>query len=452
MKKIYVLDTSVCLTDSECIRDYDNNDVVIPLKVLEEIDGHKKRQDAVGSMARSIIRMLDELRAKGTLQKGVRLGKGKGMLRVSSHDVGLLPPDLMKNHNDHVIISTALSEKKKAGKRKVVLVSRDINMRVIADSLELYTEDYDKNQVIKKESDLYSGFVTHLVDDQTIDHFYVGESIYVDQEEKPNLKPNQFVMLVSSTNEKKTALARFITYSWALQPVQNYKNGLWGVRARNKEQSFALDLLMDPSVQVVSLIGKAGSGKTLLAIAAGLEQVVNKDTTLMSAAFEGKISLEGEYKRLIVSRPIQPMGKDIGFLPGTMEDKMKPWLAPIEDNLKFLTGDDNSTLEMYMEKGIIEMEALTYIRGRSIANAFIIIDEAQNLSRHEVKTILTRAGEGTKIVLTGDVEQIDNIYVNETSTGLVHAVERLKGFEIAGHVTLRKGERSKLATIAAKNL
>jgi PhoH-like ATPase len=172
----------------------------------------------------------------------------------------------------------------------------------------------------------------------------------------------------------------------------------------------------------------------------------------MSNAFEGKISLEGEYKRLVVSRPIQPMGKDIGFLPGTMEDKMKPWLAPIEDNLKFLTGDDNSTLEMYMEKGIIEMEALTYIRGRSIANAFIIIDEAQNLSRHEVKTILTRAGEGTKIVLTGDVEQIDNIYVNETSTGLVHAVERLKGFEIAGHVTLRKGERSKLATIAAKNL
>ena len=451
MKKIYVLDTSVCLTDSECIRDYDNNDVVIPLKVLEEIDGHKKRQDAVGAMARSIIRKFDELRAKGTLQKGIRLGKGKGILRVSEHEVDLLPTDLMKDHNDHVIISTALSEKKKAGKRKVILVSRDINMRVIADSLGLFTEDYDKNQVIKKESDLYSGFVTHLVDDQTIDHFYVGESIYVDEEERPNLKPNQFVMLVSSTNEKKTALARFITYSWALQPVQEYKRGLWGVRARNKEQSFALDLLMDPTVQIVSLIGKAGSGKTLLAIAAGLEQVVSNQTS-MSAAFKGKISLEGEYKRLVVSRPVQPMGKDIGFLPGTMEDKMKPWLAPIEDNLKFLTGDDNSTLEMYMEKGIIEMEALTYIRGRSIANAFIIIDEAQNLSRHEVKTILTRAGEGTKIVLTGDVEQIDNIYVNETSTGLVHAVERLKGFEIAGHITLRKGERSKLATIAAKSL
>ena len=451
MKKIYVLDTSVCLSDSNCIFDYDNNDVIIPLKVLEEIDGHKKRQDAVGAQARSVIRLFDELREKGSLQKGVRLGKGKGILRVATHGVSGLPDDLNCEHNDHIIISTALAEKNSQEKRKVILVSRDINMRVIADSIGVLSEDYDKNQAIRKESELYSGFVNHLVDEQMVDQFYSGESVFIDKEEKVGLLPNQFIMLVSNTNEKKTALCRFMGYMWPLQKVQEYKQGLWGVRARNKEQSFALDLLMDPDVQIVSLIGKAGSGKTLLAIAAGLEQVVSNQTS-MSAAFEGKISLEGEYKRLVVSRPVQPMGKDIGFLPGTMEDKMKPWLAPIEDNLKFLTGDDNSTLEMYMEKGIIEMEALTYIRGRSIANAFIIIDEAQNLSRHEVKTILTRAGEGTKIVLTGDVEQIDNIYVNETSTGLVHAVERLKDFEIAGHITLRKGERSKLATIAAKSL
>ena len=451
MKKIYVLDTSVCLSDSNCIFDYDNNDVIIPLKVLEEIDGHKKRQDAVGAQARSVIRLFDELREKGSLQKGVRLGKGKGILKVAPHGVSGLPDDLNCEHNDHIIISTALAEKNSQEKRKVILVSRDINMRVIADSIGVLAEDYDKNQAIRKESELYSGFVEHLVDEQMVDQFYSGESVFIDKEEKVGLLPNQFIMLVSNTNEKKTALCRFLGYMWPLQKVQEYKQGLWGVRARNKEQSFALDLLMDPDVQIVSLIGKAGSGKTLLAIAAGLEQVVSNQT-VMSAAFEGKINLEGEYKRLIVSRPVQPMGKDIGFLPGTMEDKMKPWLAPIEDNLKFLTGDDNSTLEMYMEKGIIEMEALTYIRGRSIANSFIIIDEAQNLSRHEVKTILTRAGEGTKIVLTGDVEQIDNIYVNETSTGLVHAVERLKDFEIAGHITLRKGERSKLATIAAKNL
>ena len=251
-------------------------------------------------------------------------------------------------------------------------------MRVIADSIGVLSEDYDKNQAIRKESELYSGFVNHLVDEQMVDQFYSGESVFIDKEEKVGLLPNQFIMLVSNTNEKKTALCRFMGYMWPLQKVQEYKQGLWGVRARNKEQSFALDLLMDPDVQIVSLIGKAGSGKTLLAIAAGLEQVVS-NKTVMSAAFEGKIHLEGEYKRLIVSRPVQPMGKDIGFLPGTMEDKMKPWLAPIEDNLKFLTGDDNSTLEMYMEKGIIEMEALTYIRGRSIANSFIIIDEAQNL-------------------------------------------------------------------------
>jgi len=218
------------------------------------------------------------------------------------------------------------------------------------------------------------------------------------------------------------------------------KEGIWGVKPRNKEQSFALDLLMDPHVQVVSLVGKAGSGKTLCAVAAGLKQIM-----------EGKKSHEPLYKKLVVSRPVMPMGKDIGFLPGSMEDKMAPWLAPIQDNLKFLMGDQ-ATLEMYMEKGMIEMEALTYIRGRSIANAFIIIDEAQNLSVHEIKTILTRVGEGTKIVLTGDIEQIDNVYIDETSNGLVHAVEKFKQFDITGHISLQKGERSKVATIAANVL
>ena len=209
------------------------------------------------------------------------------------------------------------------------------------------------------------------------------------------------------------------------------------MKARNKEQAFSFDLLMNPDIAVVTLVGKAGSGKTLCAVAAGLKQIM-----------EGKKTQDPLYKKLVVSRPVQPMGKDIGFLPGSMEDKMAPWLAPIQDNLKFLMGDQ-TTLEMYMEKGVIEMEALTYIRGRSIANAFIIIDEAQNLSVHEIKTILTRVGEGTKIVLTGDIEQIDNVYIDETSNGLVHAVEKFKDFDITGHVSLLKGERSKVATIAA---
>ena len=280
--------------------------------MLEEIDGHKKRQDAVGAQARSVIRLFDELREKGSLQKGVRLGKGKGVLRVATHGVSGLPDDLNCEHNDHIIISTALAEKNSQEKRKVILVSRDINMRVIADSIGVLSEDYDKNQAIRKESELYSGFVNHLVDEQMVDQFYSGESVFIDKEEKVGLLPNQFIMLVSNTNEKKTALCRFMGYMWPLQKVQEYKQGLWGVRARNKEQSFALDLLMDPDVQIVSLIGKAGSGKTLLAIAAGLEQVVS-NKTVMSAAFDNKGFSDGLYRRLIVSRPVQPMGKDIGW-------------------------------------------------------------------------------------------------------------------------------------------
>jgi PhoH-like ATPase len=247
-------------------------------------------------------------------------------------------------------------------------------------------------------------------------------------------------MLVSNINEKKTALARFYNHAMPLKRINGeYKKGIWGIKPRNKEQNFALDLLMDPKVSIITLVGKAGSGKTLLAIAAGLAQVVESDQ-------------EAPYRRLVVSRPIQPMGKDIGYLPGTLEEKMAPWLAPIQDNLQYLMGNDKETLKMYTDNGTIEIEALTYIRGRSIANAFMIIDEAQNLTAHELKTILTRVGENTKIVLTGDVEQIDNVYVDETSNGLTYAVEKLKNHELSGHVVLIKGERSKVATLAAKIL
>ena len=449
-KKTYVLDTSVCLTDADCIFNYANNDIVIPLKVLEEIDRHKKRQDGAGVNARKIIRSFDDLRIKGQLQKGVRIAKGQGILKVRESGPDKLPTDLDVEVADHMIISTAVSEDQENGNRKTILVSRDINMRVICDSIGLASEDYIVNQVIKKESELYSGFTRCLVDDQTIDMFYDGEPIFLEQDDAPNLYPNQFVMLVSSSNEKKTALARFYNYNIELKKVNENKDGIWGVKSRNKEQMFAVDLLMDPNVQVVSLIGKAGSGKTLIAIAAGLEQVMSnkkiKDT------LKNDSYCRSAYKRLVVSRPVMPMGRDIGFLPGSMEEKMAPWLAPVQDNLKFLTGDDQTTLDEYMERGLIEIEALTYIRGRSIANAYIVIDEAQNLTAHEIKTILTRVGEGTKIVLTGDIEQIDNIYVNEMSSGLTHAIEKMKPFELSGHVSLKKGERSNVATLAAKVL
>tara|TARA_R110000824_G_scaffold127498_3_gene287742 strand:- start:15930 stop:17270 length:1341 start_codon:yes stop_codon:yes gene_type:complete len=444
-KKNYVLDTSVYLTDANAIYKFDNHDIFVPLKVLEEIDGHKKRQDSVGANARQIIRILDELRSKGSLENGVRIDKGKGLLKVMSYDcIGQsdFPPDLDIKISDHVILATALAIQSQDiyKNRKTIVVSRDINMRVICDSIGITAEDYISEKAVGTSEELYRGFYIQLVDDQVIDRYYAGEDIIIPKDEVKVLwHPNQYIMMVSNANDKKSALAKFKDHHTPLQKIVNKKIPDWNIEARNKEQAFAIDMLMNPNIKIVSLIGRAGSGKTLLAIAAGLQQTI------------GLRSDENHYSRLIVSRPIQPLGKDIGFLPGTMEEKMLPWLMPIQDNLKFLMGD-RANMEMYIEKGKIEIEALTYIRGRSIANAFIVIDEAQNLTKHEIKTIITRIGEGTKIVLTGDIEQIDNVYVNETSNGLAHAVESFKQFPISGHVTFTKGERSELATLASKVL
>jgi PhoH-like ATPase len=442
-KKNYVLDTSVYLTEASSIFKFGRNDIFVPLKVLEEIDGHKKRQDSVGANARHFIRILDDLRAKGSLEKGVRIAKGLGILKIMSYSClneAVFPPDLDMRHPDHTIIATAKAIQIMHSGMKTILVSRDINMRVICDSIGLIAEDYVSEKAVRSSEDLYNGFVTQPVDEQIIDRHYAGEEILIDKDEMDELwYPNQYVMMISNANEKKSALARFRTYHEPLKKIVHKKLTDWNIDARNKEQAFAIDMLMDPSIKVVTLVGRAGSGKTLMAIAAGLQQTI------------GLRSENNHYDRLIVSRPVQPLGKDIGFLPGTMEEKMLPWLMPIQDNLKFLMGD-RTNLQMYMEKGKIEVEALTYIRGRSIANAFIVIDEAQNLTKHEIKTIITRIGEGTKIVLTGDIEQIDNVYVNETSNGLAHAIEKFKEYPIAGHVTFKKGERSEVATLASKVL
>ena len=308
-------------------------------------------------------------------------------------------------------------------------------MRVKCDSLEIQTEDYIPNKIVNKVEQLYTGFKKHLVDDQIVDQFYSGEQIYLDKEDI-KVSPNQFVMLVSNSNEKKTALAKFKSYNVPLTRALDFKDGVWGLRPRNKELSFALELLMDDDVKVITLIGKAGCGKTLLAIATGLQQVLD----------------QSKFQKLVISRPVQPMGKDIGYLPGTMEEKMKPWLMPIQDNIDFLLDGKKDSMSMFYEQGLIQVEALTYIRGRSISNAFIIIDEAQNLTIHELKTIITRVGENTKVILTGDIEQIDNMYLDATSNGLSYAVEKFRPYEISGHITLLKGERSKVATLAAKIL
>ena len=436
-KKTYVLDTSVYLTNADCIYAFKNNDIHVPLKVFEEIDKHKKRQDAVGAQARKIIRIWDDLRSKGSLEKGIRIRKGLGIVKaVSSSGVTKedLPSDLDISIPDHLILATALKVQRESA-RKVILVSRDINMRVIADAIGLQCEDFQNQQIVDNSESIFTGYSTILVDDQVIDQFYEKKEVYLDNS---TLHPNQYLMLVSNANEKKTALARFINDATPLRQLTPASTRVWGIKPRNKEQSFLLDALMDPSVEIITAIGKAGSGKTICAIAAGLEQTID--------------DAAAKYTRIIVSRPVQPLGKDIGFLPGTLEEKMSPWLMPIQDNLQFLMGNDKITLDIYMQKGTIEIEALTYIRGRSISNAFIIIDEAQNLTTHELKTIITRVGEGTKIVLTGDVEQIDNVYIDATTNGLTHAVEKFKKFDLASHVTLMKGERSRVATFAAKNL
>jgi PhoH-like ATPase len=445
-KKNLIIDTNVFLSDSECFEKFENNDLFVPIKVLEELDKHKTRQDSVGFHARQSIRKLDSLRSSGSLSTGVKLGKGLGILRFVKAEesfLDILPKGLSHKSSDNLILAAALAIKEEQPKRKCIVVSQDVNMRVIADAIGLLTEDYVSSSVVKSRDVIYEGFEKFLVDDFMVDEFYAGESVWLHHEDAAEqgitLYPNQFVMLVSVENEKKTAIARFTEWMKPLKPLVKREDNLsWGVSPRNKEQKCGMDLLMDNDIPFVSLIGRAGSGKTLMAMAAGLEQVLGLE--------------KGRYKKIIVSRPVQPLGKDIGFLPGTMEEKMAPWMKPIFDNMEYIMGSDKSMLEIYLQKGLIEIDAITYIRGRSISDAYVIIDEAQNLTAHEVKTILTRIGENTKIVLTGDIEQIDNVYTNETSNGLTYAIEKFKESNLSGHITFKKGERSKLATEASKLL
>lgn len=428
--KLYILDTNVLLHDPTSLVAFEDNEVVIPLVVIEELDTFKDKENEIGRNARTVIRTLDSYRELGSLNQGINLING-GKLRVELSCTQNIPDGMNPDKADNRIISVALGLAQRYADRKVILVSKDINMRIKCDSLGVESQDYQKDRMVDSANELYSGFMEVTVPDTEIDNFYAGQPLNLNI----RLFPNQFVLLKSEINPKKTALAKFEDIKKPLKRVTEQED-VWGISAKNKEQTFALNLLMDPNIALVSLIGLAGSGKTLLSIAAALQQTV-----------ETKI-----YKRILVSRPIQPMGKDLGFLPGTLEEKMNPWIAPLNDNLEFLFDGDVRTLEMFKESGIIQIEALTYIRGRSIPNSFIIIDEAQNLSAHELKTIITRAGEGTKIVLTGDIEQIDNAYLDAVSNGLSIAVEKFKEYGVAGHITLRAGVRSDLATLAAKIL
>lgn len=458
MKKTYVLDTNVLLSDTNSIYAFQDNDIIIPMIVLEELDRFKTRQDEVGRNAREISRLFDELRSTGSLIEGVGLPNG-GTLKVShtQDDVmTYLPSELRTKSNDNFIIGFIYDLLKTVP--NAIFVSKDINARIKCDSLGIKCQDYLALRKSLGADQLYTGVSVINVDDALVDNFYDNKSIDVSGLSEHSFFENQIVVVKGQQYEGITTKSAITKRRGdQLVPIEKYEN-VFGLKARNKEQQFSFDLLFDDSIKLVTLSGLAGCGKTLLALAAGLEQL-------------NSVGSYPKYDKLIISRPVQPVGKDIGFLPGTFEEKMAPWISPIRDNLEFLVGgktpsglkrrnpnsnmtpmSDEPYLALLQEKRLIEIEAITFIRGRSIPNAFIIIDEAQNLTIHELKTIITRVGEGTKIVLTGDIEQIDNVYVDTYTNGLTYAIEKFKEFSIAGHVTLIKGERSELASLAAKIL
>lgn len=436
LKKTFVLDTNVLLFDPTAFRRFGTNTVFIPLIVIEEIDRFKKDQNENGRNARNFSRFVDDLRSQGSLADGVILESG-GTLIISVDlyvDVKALPIDVTKN--DNLILSSALSLKLRG--ENVLLVTKDINLRLKADILGIPADDYGQVDVTLEE--LYSGQRVFEVSGERLKEYETSRFLALDEDEQVGVFANEYFVLQEFHNPRRRLLGRYHQGKKGIIPLISLREGIWGIYPKNIEQQFALDALLNDEVKLVSLVGKAGTGKTLLAIAAGLEKTV----------------AQGKFSRLLVSRPIQPMGRDLGYLPGDVNEKLAPWMQPIFDNMDFLFNQNRthagSSYEELINQGVLHIEPLTYIRGRSIPGQFLIVDEAQNLSPHEVKTIITRAGEGTKIVLTGDCQQIDSPYLDETNNGLAYCVERLKTEDIIGHTTLRIGERSALSEVASKLL
>ena len=440
MRKNYVLDTNVLLHDPRALFQFKDNNVIIPIYVVEEIDKFKRDLSELGRNARQVSRDLDAFREEnGSLTEGVPLESG-GILRVLFTQREL-PRELMNQHvADNRILALALDVKEREPNLRCVFVTKDINLRIRADALGLVTEDYENDKIENPE--VYMGVRELEVGKGDIDDFYARGELA-----PPNgingVYPNEFALLKDRNAPNHTALSKYNAQKGRFVPLlKSLKEGAWGLRPRNKEQSFALDLLLNDEIKLVTIVGKAGTGKTLLAIAAGLQKTMEEQV----------------YQKMLVSRPVFPLGKDIGFLPGTVEEKLNPWMQPIYDNVEFLMGlsrADKKAGRSYRELidlGLVAIEPLTYIRGRSIPNQYIVVDEAQNLTPHEVKTIITRVGDNTKIVLTGDPYQIDNPYVDSTSNGLVHVVNKFKHERLAGHITLTKGERSALAELASNVL
>ncbi len=434
--KNYVLDTNVLLHDARALYAFADNNVIIPIFVIEEIDTFKKDQSELGRNARQIARLLDEHRSgEGGLAKPQKMTETGGTVRVAMSKHPVSNPSYDSRTMDQRILEIAVEVRDGDPKTPTILVTKDVNMRVRGDVMGLLTADYEPEKVSIEE--LYPGNRELLVPSSVIDEFYANSAVVIDA---PGLHANEFLTLKDENG--KSALTRWDKNIGKAVPVKKLRDGVWGIKPRNREQHFALDLLLNDDIKLVTLVGKAGTGKTLLAIAAGLQ----------------KVTEEQVFSKLLVSRPVFPLGRDIGYLPGTIEEKLNPWMQPIYDNLELLLGlnksdkkDGRSYAEL-VDLGFVEIEPLTYIRGRSLPQNYMIVDEAQNLTPHEVKTIVTRAGEGTKIILTGDPYQIDHPYLDSSNNGLTIVAERFKNEAIAGHVILTKGERSPLAELATQIL
>ncbi len=442
MKKTFVLDTSVILYDPQCIFRFDDNVVVVPITVLEEMDRFKKDLTEIGRNARQFSRYLDQFRKRGSLTHGVELPK-KGTLIVDlfRDSENYLPHHMSHEKNDHRILAVALKIRHDRPNIPVIFVTKDVNLRVKADALGINSVDFEPSRVTIEE--LYSGLFQFDVPGDVVENF--NQLKRFPMKEK-GLHPNAFVVLRDQHKADHTALGRYSAATEEIIPLKVPNDGVWGIKPRNAEQAFVLDALLDDNVSLVSLVGKAGTGKTLLALACGLQKTID----------------EGKYQKLLVSRPIFPLGKDIGYLPGEIEEKLNPWMQPIFDNVDYIVSFSQGekpqkrparrAWQELINQGMLHIEPLTYIRGRSLAYQYLIVDEAQNLTPHEIKTIITRAGEGTKVVLTGDCYQIDNPYIDSSNNGLTYVVERFKNESISAHVTLTKGERSQLAELATNLL
>ncbi|MDC3961807.1 PhoH family protein [Polyangium jinanense] len=442
MRKNYVLDANVLLHDPHAIFKFEDNDLIIPIYAIEEIDQFKREGSERGRNARTIARLLDGLRsAAGALSVGVPLERG-GSLRIAIPErrpnalVGL-----DSKSQDLAILQVAIDVRDKDKSKPTIFVTMDTNLRIRADALGVTSETYESQNAPDPENEL--SVLEVEVPGTDVDLFF--QHGFVAAPHRSALYPNVGVLLRDEASATHTALGRYDASKGQVVSLRTPRDGVMGVRPRNKEQAYALDILLDDTIRLVTLIGKAGTGKTLLALAAGLKRTVE----------------DGVYSRLLVSRPVMPLGRDLGFLPGDVDEKLNPWMQPIFDNLEFLfssgatrgkSNADGRGFVQLLESGIVQVEPLTYIRGRSLPHQYLIVDEAQNLTPHEVKTIITRAGEGTKIILTGDPHQIDNPYVDHASNGLSVVADRFKQEQIAGHVVLAKGERSELAELAANLL